>query len=240
MRHSIRAAVMTSTVLAIVLAIGSTAVMLALAPAARAETAYRYWTYWSVADGAWRFATIGPASAVPVDGSVEGWRFAITSAAGSAGDAPEANPATAFDSICGGTAAQPGVKRVALAIDFGILQDAPDGERYPVDISTCVVGEQGATGYELLRSITDVRVGDGLICGIAGYPLAECAELVEDRAPASTGMSTEGASPSILPEPGSLVTAAESAPSAGPLITGLAVLVAAVIGLLAWRGRGRP
>jgi len=240
MRSSTRTAVMTSTVLAIVLAVASATAMLALAPAARAETAYRYWTYWSVTDGAWRFATIGPASAVPVDGSVEGWRFAITSAAGSAGDAPEANPATAFDSICGGTAAQPGVKRVALAIDFGMPQHAPDGERYPVDISTCVVGEQGATGYELLRSITDVRVGDGLICGITGYPLAECAELVEDRPLASTGMSTEGASPSILPEPGSLVTAAESAPSAGPLITGLAVLVAAVIGLLAWRGRGRP
>ena len=240
MRHSIRAAVMTSTVLAIVLAIAGATAMLALAPAARAETAYRYWTYWSVTDGAWRFATLGPASAVPVDGSVEGWRFAITSAAGSAGDAPETNPATAFDSICGGTPAQAGMKRVALTIDFGMPQDAPEGELSPVNINTCVVGELDATGYELLRSITEVRVGDGLICGIAGYPLAECAELVEDRAPASTGMSTEGASPSILPEPGYLVAAPESAPSAGPLITGVAVLVAAVIGLLAWRGRGRP
>lgn len=239
MRHSTRAAVMTSTMLAIVLAIASATAMLALAPAVRAETAYRYWTYWSVAEGAWRFATLGPASAVPVDGSVEGWRFAITSAAGTAGDAPEADPATAFDSICGGTAAQPGMKRVALAIDFGMQQDAPDGERYPVDISTCVVGEQGATGYELLRSITEVRVGDGLVCGIAGYPLAECAALVEDRPLAGTGMSTEGASPSIPPEPGSLSAAPGSAPSAGPLITGLAILVAAVIGLLAWRGRGR-
>ncbi len=240
MRYSTRAAVIKSTVLAIVLAIASATAMLALAPAARADTAYRYWTYWSVTEGAWRFATLGPASAVPVDGSVEGWRFAITSAAGSAGDAPETNPATAFDSICGGTAPQPGVKRVALAIDFGSPQDAPDGDRYPVDISTCVVGEQGATGYELLRSITDVRVGDGLICGIAGYPLAECAELVEDRPVASTGMSTEGALSNVLPEPGSLVMAPESAPSAGPIITGLAVLVAAVLGFLAWRGRGRP
>ena len=55
MRHSIRAAVMTSNVLAIVLAIAGATAMLALAPAARAETAYRYWTYWSVTDGAWRF-----------------------------------------------------------------------------------------------------------------------------------------------------------------------------------------
>ena len=68
MRFSTRAAVIKSTVLAIVLAIAGATAMLALAPAARAETAYRYWTYWSVTDGAWRFATLGPASAVPVDG----------------------------------------------------------------------------------------------------------------------------------------------------------------------------
>jgi hypothetical protein len=209
---------MTSTVLAI---------MLALAPATRAETAYRYWTYWSVTDGAWRFATLGPASAVPVDGSVEGWRFAITSAAGSAGDAPETNPVSAFDSICGGTPAQAGVKRVALTIDFGMPQDAPAGERSPVDINTCVVGKEDATGYELLRSITEVRVGDGLLCGIAGYPIAECAEAIDAR-PAS-----------VTPEPGPVADAPEAAPSAGPLVTGLVILLAAALGFLAWRGRGR-
>lgn len=231
MRYSTRAAVIKSTVLAIVLAMAGATAMLALAPAARAETAYRYWTYWSVTDGAWRFATLGPASAVPVDGSVEGWRFAITSAAGSAGDAPETNPATAFDSICGGTAAQPGVKRVALAIDFGFPQDAPDGERSPIDVSTCVVGKQEATGYELLRSITDVRVGDGLVCGISGYPLVECAEAIDARPSRESGMT---------PVPQPIAAAPGTAPSAGPIITGLAVLVAASFGLLAWRGRGHP
>jgi len=230
MRPSTRVTVEASTIIAIVLAIAGAIAMLTLAPVARAETAYRYWTYWSVVDGAWRFATIGPASAVPVDGSVEGWRFAITSAAGSAGDTPEADPGSAFEAICGSTPPQAGMKRVALAVDFGLPQDAPDGDQSPINVSTCVVGEQEATGYELLRSITDVRVGDGLVCGISGYPLVECAEAIDARPSQESGMA---------PVPQPIAAAPGSASSAGPLVTGLAVLVAAAIGFLAWRGRGR-
>jgi len=51
--------------------------MTAIAPAARAESAYRYWTYWQGNAGAWQFATQGPATSNPADGSVEGWRFAV-------------------------------------------------------------------------------------------------------------------------------------------------------------------
>ena len=56
-------------------------------PSAKAA-AYRYWTYWQAPAGAWVFATAGPATTVPTDGTVEGWRFAVTSAAGSAAAQP--------------------------------------------------------------------------------------------------------------------------------------------------------
>ena len=56
--------------------------MTSIAPAARAETAYRYWTYWQGNAGSWQFATQGSATSNPLDGAVEGWRFAITGAAG--------------------------------------------------------------------------------------------------------------------------------------------------------------
>lgn len=230
MRGFARAAVKAGAMLAIVPAVAGAIAVLALAPAARADTAYRYWTYWSVVDGAWRFSTIGPASAVPPDGAVEGWRFTIATAIGSAGDAPDRSPADAFESICGDTPAVPGKKRVALAVDFGMPEEAPAGERSPADIRECVVGDADATGYELLRSITDVRVADGLVCGIESYPLVECAELVDGRPTSSPGM---------VPLPESITAAAQSTSSTGPLISALALLAAAVIGLLAWRGRGR-
>lgn len=226
MLRSVRGAALVSTVLA---------ALLVIAPAARAETAYRYWTYWSVTDGAWRFSTIGPASAVPADGSVEGWRFAVTTAAGSAGDAPDSDPATAFESICGGTEPVAGKKRVAIDVDFGIAEDAPPGERSPADIRECITADEAATGYELLRSITDVRVGDGLVCGIGTYPQAECAAMVDEAQPTSSGLEPVPESTVAAPE---LSSAASSSPAA-PLISGVALLVAAIIGILAWRRRER-
>lgn len=226
MLRSVRGAVLVSTVLA---------ALLVIAPAARAESAYRYWTYWSVTDGAWRFSTIGPASAVPADGSVEGWRFAVTTAAGSAGDAPDSDPATAFESICGDTEPVAGKKRVAIDVDFGIAEDAPPGERSPADIRECITADEAATGYELLRSMTDVRVGDGLVCGIGAYPQAECAAMVDEAQPTSSGLEPVPESTVAAPE---LSSAASSSPAA-PLISGLALLVAAIIGTLAWRRRDR-
>ena len=231
MRPSVRAAALASMMLA---------GLIVVAPAARAEAAYRYWTYWSVTDGAWRFSTLGPASAVPADGAVEGWRFAVTTAAGTAGDAPDSDPATAFESICGGTAPAAGMKRVAIDVDFGMPQDSPPGERSPVDIRECITADEGATGYELLRSMTDVRVGDGLICAIASYPLEECAEPVEAPQPASTTTAMAPESTVAAPESSSPESSSpESSSTAAPLISGVALLVAAIIGILAWRRRER-
>ena len=120
-------------------------------PAAAQAAAYRYWTYWQGTAGDWSFATAGPASLVPEDGSIEGWRFAVTTQAGRAGDAPSA--AASFDGICGATPTREGSKRVALVIDSGTAGIAPQGQTPPALVSTCVVVPSDATGYQVLRAV---------------------------------------------------------------------------------------
>ena len=83
--------------------------------------------------------------------------------------------------------------------------------------------------------MTDVRVGDGLVCGIGTYPQAECAAMVDEAQPTSSGLEPVPESTVAAPE---LSSAASSSPAA-PLISGLALLVAAIIGTLAWRRRDR-
>lgn len=151
-----------------------------LVPAPAHAAAYRYWTYWQASTGStsWAFATQGPATSLPADGSVEGWSFGVTTTSGSLDDAPAISPD--FATICAGTSAQPGRKRVALVIDTGPAAVAPSGEEPPAPVSTCVVTDEQASGYDILRSVVDVRTEDGLICGVAGYPARECAPVLDD------------------------------------------------------------
>jgi len=151
----------------------------AIAPAANAESAYRYWTYWQVTDGAWAFSTQGAGTKIPADGSVEGWHFAVSGSAADAKARPAVNAATAFADICGGTAEQSGSKRVALVVDPGPAAISPEGESPFAALRACVVAPSEATGYEVLRSQLPVRVEGGLICGISDYPAHECAPAVD-------------------------------------------------------------
>ena len=151
----------------------------AIAPAARAETAYRYWTYWQGNAGSWQFGTQGPSTSTPLDGAVEGWRLAVSGAAGSAQAQPSFNSATAFADLCGSTPPISGKKRVALVVDPGYASEAPEGEELIPALSTCVVADADASGYDILRSQLEVRVEGGLVCGIGGFPAHECAPVIE-------------------------------------------------------------
>lgn len=153
--------------------------MTAVAPAARAESAYRYWTYWQGNAGTWQFGTQGPATSNPLDGAVEGWRFAVSGAAGSTQSQPALNPATAFADLCGSTPPISGKKRVALIVDPGYVSESPEGEEPIAALSTCVVADSDASGYDILRSQLAVRVEGGLVCGIGGYPAHECAPVID-------------------------------------------------------------
>lgn len=149
------------------------------APAARAESAYRYWTYWLGDGTAWTFAQEGPATRLPADGAVEGWRFEISTAAGSADLAPRMNAAAVFDDACGATARTDGSKRIALALDFGDPSDAPDGSSPLTSHVACAVVPEDATSAQALASVVSIRAENGMVCGLDGYPTAGCAEIVD-------------------------------------------------------------
>ena len=207
------------------------AALMTMAPAAEAAS-YRYWTYWQGGAGSWAFATAGPAALIPADGSVEGWRFAVTTQAGSAGDSPRPTPS--FAEICGQTPAAEGSKRVALVVDPGPASVAPEGQVPPSAIVACVEADVDATGYQVLRSLTGVRTENGLICGIDGYPAGECAPVVEDPPATPAGdpsptESTTAAAPARTP--------AEQAPGTPLATVAVVALAAAVGGLVLWRRR---
>ena len=144
------------------------------APAAQA-TSYRYWTYWGNAGGDWTFSSVGPASAVPPDGSVEGWRFAVTEGVRGQGERPRIAVAAAFDRFCGDKVAPTGSKRVAVVFDFGDPADAPQGQTPPASRGTCVIAPTSTNGARILSQAAVVRTDRGLVCAIGGFPADECA-----------------------------------------------------------------
>ncbi len=181
--------------------IASAALVATAAPNADASS-YRYWSYWSVAaqptsSTPWKFATSGAASRIPKDGEVEGWRFSVSSGAGAGSRPPRIAAATAFSALCGSTEPVAGFKRVAVAIDYGVPIDAPAGQSTPIARGGCVVVPVAATGATALTHApvsASLRVKDGLICGIDGYPAGECAPVVTDQtAPRPTASSKPAA-----------------------------------------------
>lgn len=202
-------------------------VLLAAIFASTAQAAaYRYWTYWKVAGPSWEFAQAGPAGTTPADGSVEGWRFAVSATSGDQSNAPGIDPVAAFEEICATTAPVEGSKRVALVVDPGSAGDAPPGEA-PGPVKTyCTVTPLDASGYDVLRSAGPVRVGEGLVCGIAGYPARECAEVVDQTQaePATDAPAVQAPAP-------------QEQSSAVPVIIGVGTL--GVLAILAWQLRRR-
>lgn len=201
----------------------------ALAPVMTATAAqaaaYRYWSYWLGADGQWSFANVGPSSRVPADGTVDGWRFSVSGVAGN--DRPSFAPD--FDTVCADTPAQEGRKRVAVIVDPGLAQDAPDGEQPPGAWALCVVVDARASGYDVLRAAASVRVDDGLICSIGGYPARECAVVVDEPTP----------EPSPSPKP-SKTPAPTKSPRPAPTATATPTSAPATAGAAATTTEARP
>jgi hypothetical protein len=147
-----------------------------VATTAQAENGYRFWSYYQWSGSQWAFATKGPDSVVPKDGAIEGWRYAVSSAAKprvprAAGD---------FQAICGTTPVESGKKRVALVVDPGTAADSATGQAPPTASGTCVVADPTATGAKILAAIGPVRIEKGLTCGIGGYPETACGQQVNN------------------------------------------------------------
>jgi hypothetical protein len=196
--------------------------LVGLAAPAQAQS-FRYWGYYT-ADGSggdWGFAQVGPAEAVPADGAVEGWRYAVTGEASSRFPRAEAD----FALLCAGVEAEEGSKRVGVVIDYGTDEDAPEGEDVPAARGDCALLPLDATGSDVLAAVAELRVEDGgFICGIDGYPSSGCGDEVAGEAPSDD----EAAVTLALPDDSDTGTT-----TGGGLSTSLLIGLAAAAALLA-------
>jgi hypothetical protein len=165
---------------ALAAALALLALPLLLPSAAHAADAYRYWTYWWGQDGSWEYASTGPADREVLDGSVEGWLFQV-----SADPVPavQPGPAPVFDDLCPDLGPGPqGQVRVAVVVDYGSATDAPedDAPPEPQERVSCLLVPAGSTGEQALAAAGQVRLEDGLTCGIGGYPATGCGDIVTE------------------------------------------------------------
>ncbi|MEU2797321.1 SCO2322 family protein [Streptomyces sp. NPDC007117] len=138
---------------------------------------YRYWSFWEGNGKNWEYATQGPSLLRPDDGTVQGFRFAVSE---DSGDADQPRRAPDFGAICADTPAEDGKKRVALVIDPGTSTDAPDGEKPPALRTACARVAPDASSAEALAAVAKpLRYDDSaLLCAISGYPQSGCGEQV--------------------------------------------------------------
>ncbi|UYQ61839.1 SCO2322 family protein [Streptomyces peucetius] len=157
----------------VLLGLGTLLTVLVAVPAQAAG--YRYWSFWQSGDGRWTYATEGPATARPADGSVHGFRFSVSE---NSGDAAKPRRAPDFAAICAKTPAKDGTKRVALVIDPGTVKDAPQGETPPALRTACAQVAGTATTAEALAQVAKpLRYNSqALLCAISGYPKSGCGE----------------------------------------------------------------
>lgn len=218
--------------------------LLTLAPAHAAD--YRFWGFYQLTDGAWAFAQKGPDQIVPKDGSVEGWRFAISDP--NAARYPRA--VLTFEQICGTTATESGHKRVGLVVDYGRAADA-EGGAPPAPAAKCAVVGTDATSLDVLRAIGQLRVEKGLVCAVAGYPASGCggevksvgAEAKAPDTPVSIAppAATQAMTATAAPAPAQPAEAAANTTSAGTWAAYIivALVVLALIAYVLVRSRAR-
>lgn len=187
---------------------------------------YRYWSFWENDGTAWTYATQGPAIARPADGTVNGFRFAVSA---DSGDAAKPRETPDFEAVCGATSAKSGSKRIAVVVDPGTAADAPAGEQPPAPHAACARVATDATSADALAAVAKpLRYNsDALLCGITGYPKSGCGEQIttDDR-----------------PTPTATPQAKNDEDSGGPPTLGILAGAAAVLTLTTaalWQARRR-
>ncbi|MGW9303775.1 SCO2322 family protein [Streptomyces cyaneofuscatus] len=179
---------------------------------------YRYWSFWEADGKSWGYATQGPSLVRPDDGTVQGFRFAVSE---DSADADRPRHAPDFAAICADTPAKGGAKRVALVIDPGTAEDAPDGEKPPALRTACAQVAPDASSAEALASVAKPLRYDSsaMICAISGYPKSGCGEQVSGD---GSGKPADDASASSAP-------AADDGDSGGGPSAGLLLGIGAVL-----------
>ncbi|MFD5147167.1 SCO2322 family protein [Streptomyces sp. NPDC058401] len=212
--------------------LGIVLTLLAASPAL--ASTYRYWSFWDGAGGTWAYATQGPSSMRPADGSVQGFHFVVSKDAADQAAPPRTAPD--FAAICSATAPVTGKKRIALVIDFGTPAEAQAGETPPQDAprTACAqVGPDATTAEALAEVAKPLRYNSAaLLCAVSGYPKQGCGEPLADTAatPAPDKPADASADPSAGSDGG-------GGPSAG-LFAGIAA-VALLAAAAVWQSRRR-
>ncbi|OKJ00262.1 hypothetical protein AMK18_16500 [Streptomyces sp. CB01249] len=201
--------------------------VLALLGAGAAQAAgYRYWSFWEGSGSGWSYATQGPSLVRPDDGSVQGFRFAVSA---DSQDASKPRRAPDFAKVCADTPAKDGSKRVAVVIDPGTAADAPDGETPPPLRTACARVAKDASSAEALAAVAKPLRYDAsaMLCAISGYPATGCGEQVSG----DTGSSGTdgGASNGSSEAPTSTASSAEAHGDDGGPSVGILVGIGAVL-----------
>ncbi|MFH8868762.1 SCO2322 family protein [Streptomyces griseus] len=197
--------------------------------AGSAEAAgYRYWSFWEGNGKNWEYATQGPSLLRPDDGTVQGFRFAVSE---DSGDAAQPRRAPGFGAICADTPAKDGRKRVALVIDPGTSADAPDGEKPPAPRTACAQVAPDASSAEALAAVAKPLRYDSsaMLCAISGYPESGCGEQVSGEDGSAKPSSSPEPSGSARPGDASEAARDDGDASGGGPSAGLLVGIGAVL-----------
>lgn len=198
--------------------------VLGTAGSASAEDYYRYWAYFTVTDGEFDYQeTESPGTYVPEDGSIEGYRYVASGLAMKHAPRADLSEVT-FEAICDDVEPVEGEKRVAVVIDFGAEQDAPEGKDVPEPLGLCAQVPADAVGMAVLNDVAEANVVQGALQDINGYPgTGEAFPQVDAASPADAGPVAfdlgEDASSSEDDEDGNL-----------PLLIGAGVVVVLLAG----------
>ena len=99
-----------------------------------------------------------------------------------------------------------------------------------------MVAETNASGYEILRSVLPVRLEDGLVCGIGGYPAQECAPVLDDAEADALLAQAAVTAPTSAPSPVAAATSDGAASGATATSSGSPWATIAVAVLLLGAG----
>jgi LPXTG-motif cell wall-anchored protein len=121
---------------------------------------------------------------------------------------------------------------VAIVIDSGDPALSPEGEVPPAPTAYCAVGKLDTNGYDLLKTVVELRTDNGFICGISGYPASECATPVADYV---VSMPPQSITEQIVPDVARDAALASTDTTMAQLGSAIVIGLLAVAGFFFWR-----
>jgi hypothetical protein len=209
---------------------------------AHADTGYKYWNYFHVENGKYVFAKTGPSGYTPRNGSVEAFRYGLSTGT-SSGLQPRTEPTTySFDDVCAGAKAQSGQKRVGVLIDYGAQAEAPSGETPPKPRAACAVVPAKASGQGVLETVAKVRLQKDFLCGIDGYPAKGCSVTVKNAPSKVQQSNVDFTMPKVTGTSAKTTNAAGQGRGVPWALIGVIVILVVLVGsaLLLARRRANP